>query len=155
MSGRGQVVILTHAKSQVLSILLGMKPKVHVHVDGTDLRILLQGYLLILLLPKMALSEIHFFFPFKLQKWRHWRQGPPFRQFQFRCQIIMTRKSVPKRSWWSSSNEAPSFQQFQMCKIARERSVPKRWCCSRSSGRPSSVAKSKWRSFKVRSHLIL
>lgn len=43
MTNRGQVVIVTHAKPQVLSVLLAIGPKLHVHVEGSDLRLLLQG----------------------------------------------------------------------------------------------------------------
>lgn len=38
-------VILTKTQPRVLSVLLGVKPKLYVHSDGTDLRILLKGML--------------------------------------------------------------------------------------------------------------
>ena len=42
MLKRGHEVVVTRALPRVLTILLGVKPKLHVHEDGMDLEMLLR-----------------------------------------------------------------------------------------------------------------
>ncbi len=43
LTKKGQVVIVTRVQPHVLSVILGMKPPVYVHPDGTELNYLLKG----------------------------------------------------------------------------------------------------------------